>query len=75
MSSSWFNPNYDNPAVAGHAMLPLGVALIIITTTIVAARLYTRCFVIKAMGWDDYLILPAWVCIMFSMCTFFLFLS
>ncbi len=45
----------------GYVQVNLNAALIAISTTLVALRLYARAFMTVALGWDDLIATIAWV--------------
>ena len=54
--ASWPKPNYTNPADQGSALVYICIILSAIGIFIVSARLYSRLFITKAIGFDDGLI-------------------
>ena len=56
----WGKPGY---VIASKVPLHLGIqlALAVIMIIVVALRIYTRAFLVRALGWDDALILMATV--------------
>ena len=46
-------PNFVNPYSAQTAIIAVLVACLVITTVLVASRLYTKLCVIKELGWED----------------------
>ncbi|MCJ1268724.1 hypothetical protein MMC22_008612 [Lobaria immixta] len=46
-------PNFDAPNPNGTALIVVSIIAIVCTTTVVAARLYTKAFLTRALGWDD----------------------
>jgi hypothetical protein len=60
---SWPRPNYKNPTTRGNA-----AGIVIVTTTamtlvVVALRVYTRVWVQRWYGYDDFFVALALVCI------------
>jgi hypothetical protein len=53
---SWPTPNYDNPVTLGNGLLVSSLVLGITATLLVAARLYTKAFVLRQPGADDVLV-------------------
>ena len=50
----------SNPAEdQGPELKKLTIALCVVSTLFVAVRLFVRSFVVKAIGWDDWLILAS----------------
>lgn len=50
-----------HPNSGGHHVFDLNLALIIVSTLLVSLRLLTRKIIVKALGWDDFLAIVAWV--------------
>ncbi|KAM0616279.1 hypothetical protein ACHAQF_001107 [Verticillium nonalfalfae] len=59
--ASWPVPNYVNPETRGPAAAIVAITLLIVVTFLVAIRVYTRKVITKGFGWDDILILFAYV--------------
>ncbi|KAM0334020.1 hypothetical protein ACHAQA_001040 [Verticillium albo-atrum] len=59
--ASWPAPNYANPETRGPAAAIVAITLLIVVTFLVAIRVYTRKVITKGFGWDDILILFAYV--------------
>ncbi|EPS37968.1 hypothetical protein H072_8297 [Dactylellina haptotyla CBS 200.50] len=57
--ASWPKPNYNNPSNRGHYLIAVEVALFSLTAIIVSGRIYTRRWLIRSFGVDDWLILAA----------------
>lgn len=51
-----------HPNSIGHHIYNLNLALIIFSTVFISLRLYVRKAIVKALGWDDFLAVLAWVC-------------
>ncbi|RPA79677.1 hypothetical protein BJ508DRAFT_139525 [Ascobolus immersus RN42] len=45
----------------GNVHIPIHITLVILATLAIIARVYTRAFVVKNFGWDDNLMVIAWV--------------
>lgn len=58
--TGWPAPNYDNPETRGHPSI--FIATSVITTIVVALRLYSRHYLLKSIGLDDGLLLAGYVC-------------
>ncbi|CAI6336000.1 unnamed protein product [Periconia digitata] len=56
---SWPTPNYTNPKTRGNALLAVNLGFIVLVVTTVFLRLYTRIFIKRWFGIDDFLILLA----------------
>jgi hypothetical protein len=54
---SWPKPNYVDPVTEGPALVLVGIILSSIAILLVAARIYSRIFITRALGIDDLLIL------------------
>lgn len=50
-----------HPNSQGHHIFNLNLALIIVSTLLVALRLYVRKAIVKVLGWDDSIAILAWV--------------
>jgi hypothetical protein len=59
--ASWPAPNYKNPETRGPANVIVGSILLFLTALVVALRLYTRKCISYGFGWDDILIMVAWL--------------
>lgn len=59
---SWPVPNYDNPKTRGDALLIVNGIFISLATITVILRLYTRVFIKRWFGMDDFFIMLALVC-------------
>ncbi|KAM0268553.1 hypothetical protein ACHAQH_009945 [Verticillium albo-atrum] len=59
--ASWPAPNYVNPETRGPAAAIIAITLLIIVTFLVAIRVYTRKVITNGFGWDDILIIFAYV--------------
>jgi len=59
---SWPAPNYAHPVSRGNWLITVEIVLFVITALVVSLRIYTRGWVIKSFGIDDWLIIPAAVC-------------
>ncbi|KAK1987201.1 integral membrane protein [Colletotrichum cereale] len=58
---SWPPPRYDNPITRGPANQIVALALLGISTVVLAIRVYTRRCISNAFGWDDILIVLAFI--------------
>lgn len=58
---SWPAPNYTNPQTRGDALLIVMIIFSILVFLAVTGRLYTRIFVKKWFGWDDAMIVLAFI--------------
>jgi hypothetical protein len=59
--ATWPKPNYVNPERRGPELYIVNTIFFTMATIAVLIRLYTRLFVRKWFGLDDWLILFAWV--------------
>ncbi|KAF3940493.1 hypothetical protein ABW19_dt0206463 [Dactylella cylindrospora] len=59
--SSFFFPNYDDPEVKGSYLQPVIITLMVLSGTITGLRIITRSWVLRSLGIDDWVILPALV--------------
>jgi hypothetical protein len=59
--SKWPTPNYVNPETRRPLVLGVEIPLMILTTVFTAGRFYSRTVIVKALGWDDWLMLAATV--------------
>ncbi|KAF3905036.1 hypothetical protein AA313_de0205336 [Arthrobotrys entomopaga] len=57
--ASWPKPNYVNPENRGHYLIAVEVSLFSLAALIVTGRIYTRRWLIRSFGWDDWLIIAA----------------
>ncbi|KAF3941829.1 hypothetical protein ABW19_dt0209601 [Dactylella cylindrospora] len=57
--AAWPKPNYENPANRGHYLIAVEVVLFFLTAVVVLGRIYTRRWLIRSFGWDDWFIIPA----------------
>ncbi|KZL68360.1 integral membrane protein [Colletotrichum tofieldiae] len=58
---SWPPPRYDNPETRGPASEIVAIILLFIATVILALRIHTRRRITNAFGWDDILIVLAFI--------------
>lgn len=58
--TGWPAPNYENPETRGHPSLFIVTS--VVTTIVVALRLYSRHYLLKSAGLDDVLLLAGYVC-------------
>ncbi|KAF9877333.1 integral membrane protein [Colletotrichum karsti] len=58
---SWPTPRYDNPETRGPANEIIALILLAIATTIIAIRTYTRKHITNGFGWDDILVILAFI--------------
>lgn len=58
---SWPTPDYENPDRTGPAGTIISIILVVLVTLLLAIRVYTRRFITHGFGWDDILILIAYV--------------
>jgi hypothetical protein len=54
--------NLVNPPSVAHELVDGSILLIVLPTVFMIARLCTREWIVKALGWDDFWIVCAWVC-------------
>lgn len=57
--AGWPEPNYENPVTRGNPAL--FVVTFVLTTIVVALRLYCRWFVVRSIGLDDTLVVAGFV--------------
>ncbi|KAA8894442.1 hypothetical protein FN846DRAFT_912909 [Sphaerosporella brunnea] len=57
--STWPPPNYVNPERKGNGLMVQLCILMVLTLSILAMRIYSRVFLRRIFGIDDWLILPA----------------
>ncbi|KAI9791870.1 MAG: hypothetical protein M1816_003415 [Peltula sp. TS41687] len=55
-------PNFINPPSRADQLITVNAVLLSITTIFVVLRFYTRVFIARAIGWDDYVCVLAMVC-------------
>ncbi|KAF8463126.1 hypothetical protein BDZ91DRAFT_316331 [Kalaharituber pfeilii] len=65
---NWPEPNYDNPDTRAPGLRAGVVLSVAVAAFIVALRIYTRLFIVKTMGIDDYLISAAMIISMAVLC-------
>jgi hypothetical protein len=53
--------NLVNPPSVAYELVDGSILLIVLPTVFLAARLCTRKWIVKALGWDDFWIVCAWV--------------
>lgn len=46
-------PDFVNPYSTADTLRAIGATCIVLTTLTTATRLYTKCYIIKARGWED----------------------
>ncbi|KAF3911295.1 hypothetical protein ABW21_db0201130 [Orbilia brochopaga] len=56
---AWPEPDYEHPANRGRSLIVVEIALFSLTAIIVAGRIYTRTFIIRSFGLDDWFIIPS----------------
>ena len=56
---TWPKPNYENPESRQGLLFGFEIPLIIITSIAMALRMYTRAFLTRSIGADDWLMLGA----------------
>ncbi|KAJ6259390.1 hypothetical protein Dda_6291 [Drechslerella dactyloides] len=56
---SWPAPDYEHPANRGRSLIVVEIALFSLTAIIVAGRIYTRRWIIRSFGLDDWFIIPS----------------
>lgn len=54
-------PNYVNPETKGASLLITNVVMLSVSLVVVGIRIYTRLFISRNFGWDDFFILLAFV--------------
>lgn len=59
---TWPKPNYVDPVTRGPLLYIINGIFFGLATITIIVRLYTRIFVRRWVGLDDYLITFAWVC-------------
>ena len=58
---------YKVPAPKHAALVAFFISIVVLSVIIVVARLWTRWYVLKTFGADDWVIIPAEVCHMFHL--------
>ncbi|KAF6844570.1 integral membrane protein [Colletotrichum musicola] len=58
---SWPPPRYDDPETRGPASEIVSLVLLSIASTIIIIRIYTRKWITKGFGWDDILVILAFI--------------
>jgi hypothetical protein len=58
---SWPTPNYDNPVTRGEALVVVNSIFITLVIIVVGLRLYTRLWIKRWFGTDDFFIALALV--------------
>ncbi|OHE90602.1 integral membrane protein [Colletotrichum orchidophilum] len=58
---SWPTPNFINPVTRGPANEIVAIILLAIATIIIAIRIYTRRCITNGFGWDDILVVLAFI--------------
>lgn len=61
VAASWPPPNFSNPQSKGPTLVIVELLLISIVCVVVLLRIYSRVYLRKTFGLDDWLILPATV--------------
>ncbi|TID13469.1 hypothetical protein E6O75_ATG11385 [Venturia nashicola] len=69
--ATWPKPNFVDPVTRGPILYVINGIFFALATLTIAIRLYTRVFVRKWVGLDDYLIVFAWLCSAGDMATVF----
>ena len=64
--ASWPKPNYIDPVTRGPELQIICTLLAVVMVVVLALRVWVRTRIIKAMGADDWLILTALVCDLFT---------
>lgn len=59
--ATWPKPNYVNPENQTAVLLGTEISLIVLTTIVVALRVYTRAALTRSIGSDDWLMVAATV--------------
>lgn len=59
--ATWPKPNFENPEDRGPYLIAVEVVLFFFTAVVVLGRIYTRRWIIRSFGWDDWFIIPATV--------------
>lgn len=57
----WPVPNWKDPPTTGNTFYYVTSIFLALATTAVGARVYSRLFIRRFFGWDDALLLAAWV--------------
>jgi hypothetical protein len=58
--AGWPAPNYENPETRGHPSIFIVTS--VVTTIVVALRLYSRHYLLRSVGIDDVLLFAGYVC-------------
>ena len=64
----WPKANYEHPTVIGHYLIPVLTLFMVMTTITVSFRLYSRACFLHSLSWDDWLIIPATVSTIETIC-------
>jgi hypothetical protein len=59
--NSWPKPNYTNPVTREWLVIGVEAPLTFIAALFVLARFYSRTYIKRVLGWDDWLMLAAMV--------------
>ncbi len=59
--ASWPKPNYQDPQTRGRSLIVIDILFPALSFVVLLLRCYTRIFIKKWFGWDDVLILLAFV--------------
>lgn len=62
--ASWPPPNHVNPPYQGHQLAVVGIVLLVLSTFVLALRIWVRVRMKKTAGWDDWLMVAAMVCML-----------
>ena len=57
----WVFNTFDDPPTYGLTLVAIGTAMTGLALVTVLLRLYVRLFMLKAWGWDDWVIIVAWL--------------
>jgi hypothetical protein len=72
---SWPPPNYVDPVTRGSANIIINLILFPLVCLFIALRVYTRLWIAKSFGADDWLILASLVCFPFQINNFRILIS
>jgi hypothetical protein len=59
--ASFPNPNYVNPVTRQPLVVGVTIAMSILITTFISCRVYSRSVLVRAIGWDDWIMISAGV--------------
>jgi hypothetical protein len=60
--ATWPAPNFVNPVTAGPALNVIAVLFMVLAYVFVGLRIYVRAYLLRAFGFDDWLMVLCLVC-------------